>query len=95
MKLRKKSVFDVINQFKYMIQQSNATQMVLNYVVVDLSTRWILRALNNDRGFYKYFFLILINSFYSFVISECMAYQKNYFNTQSLCPINSVVDIVG
>ena len=29
----------------------------------------------------------MINSLYSFVMSECMAYQRNHFNTQFLCPI--------
>ena len=47
---------------------------------------WVLS--NKIRGFKKYFLLILINFVYSFVMSECMAYQRNYFNTRSICPIN-------
>ena len=56
--------------------------------MLDLTTRGILRAFKHDRGFKKYFLLILINSLYSCVKSECMAYQRKYFSTQSICPLD-------
>ena len=90
MKLWKKSVFNVIN---WNIWFNNPRQhnwyKTMSWCIYPQVEYW---GLSNMIEVFKNTLTDFDNSLYSFVTSECIAYQRNYLNTQSLFPIKGLIE---